>query len=139
MLEPQWTPLVIAQPLDAPRAQLWVRVCPFVRGPRRLLIQATGAWYYDSTRICGPDGNPADGFSDANLHKSALRGCLLLKVGGSTGDTPAAEKLLAAGSYFVFDVPDGAAGPLFATMNDDPKRFHLHSGSVIVTIAHAPI
>jgi hypothetical protein len=138
MQAPPWIEIVIAQEVNAPTARLWTKVCDFVRGPSRIRIQALGTWKYDLNRETGPDGDPANGFSEANLAKSALRGCLLAKVGGSAGDTPGEEKtgkIQAVGSYCVFDIPAESVGPLFLTMNDDPRRFYLHSGTLTVTVS----
>ena len=138
MTAPNWTDIVTQQPINAPQTELWVKVVDFVRGPRRLCITATGTWNYDPQSSCGPDGNPAEGFEDHNLHKSALRGCVLAKVGGSCGDTPGDAKLQAIGSYCVFSIGEDVSGALFVTMNDDPKRFHLHSGTLTLTVSDAP-
>lgn len=139
MTTPQWTILVNTVNLPAPTTTLWVKVCDFMRGPRRLKIEATGTWNYDPASSCAPDGSPSEGFEDGNLHKQALRGCLLAKVGGSAGDTPGDGKIQAAGSSCAFEVPDGTSGAVFLTMNDSPKRFHLHSGSISFTIYDAAI
>jgi hypothetical protein len=141
MLPPTWFEIVRAVEVPAPSDTLWVKVFDFVRGPSRLRIQAGGTWKYDLHTDSGPDGNPADGFDDTNLAKWALRGCLLAKVGGSAGDTPnegGTSKVQAVGSYCVFDIPAEVAGGLFLTMNDNPRRFHLHAGKLTVTIATAP-
>ena len=136
---PNWNQIVKDQTVSAPQRELWVKVCDFVRGPRRLRIEAAGTWSYEPNSTCGPDGSPAEGFEDGNLHKAAVRGCLLAKVGGSCGDTPGDGKIQAVGSYCVFEVPDGTSGALFLTMNDSPKRFHMHGGELKITLSDAPI
>ena len=138
MITPNWTIILTGYSLRAPSSALWIKVLPYVRGPRTLRIQAAGPWSYAGDSTCGPDGDPVLGFEPANLHPHALRGCLLAKIGGSGGDTPGEAKIQAVGSDCVFDIPENVSGALFLTMNDDPKRFHLHSGSVIVTISDAP-
>jgi hypothetical protein len=103
-----------------------------------LRIEAKGEWDVLEGAACGADGDPTQGFDEGNLHKTALRGCLLAKVGGSGGDIPGDGKIQAAGSDCTFDVPEGTGGSLFLTMNDNPKRFHSHSGTLTVTVWEAP-
>jgi len=138
VINPNWTIILTNYALRAPSSTLWVKVLDYVQGPRTLRIQATGPWSYGGPATCGPDGDPALGFEHGNLHSNALRGCLLAKIGGSGGDTPGEAKIQAVGSDCVFDIPENVSGALFLTMNDHPKRFHLHSGRVIVTISDAP-
>lgn len=139
MVAPNWSTLVASKAVNVPKTALWVQLCDFVRGPRRLRVTAKGEWNYDPDSKCGPDGGPSEGFDDRNLHKSALRGCLVAKVGGSAGDTPGSEKLVAIGSYCVFDIPENTGGSLFVTMNDDPRRFHLHDGALTIEVSEAPL
>lgn len=138
MTEPNWTDIVTQQAVNAARDKLWARVCDYICGPRKLRVQATGTWNYDPHSPCGPDGCPQEGFEDNNLHKSALRGCLIAKVGGGAGDTPGDGKIQAVGSFCVFEVAQDVRGALFLTMNDSPNRFYLHCGSLTVTISEAP-
>lgn len=137
MTEPNWTALGQAQDVPAPRKVLWVKIHDYVHGPHKLKIEATGNWDYDEDKSCGPDGRISEGFSDANLHKSALRGCLLAKIGGSAADNPGSDKLYAIGSYGVI-IPGESAGPLYVTMNDEMKNFTKHGGSLHITLAEAP-
>jgi hypothetical protein len=139
MVAPNWSVLVPAKAVNAPKKELWLKVCDFVRGPRRLLVEASDEWKYDPNSSCGPGGDPSEGFDDRNLHKSALRGCLVAKIGGSAGDTPGSDKLFAVGSYCIFEIPENVGGSLFVTMNDDPKRFHLHEGSLTIKVSEAPL
>jgi hypothetical protein len=139
MVAPNWSTLVASKTVNVPKKELWVMVCDFVRGPRRLRVTANGKWKYDPDSECGPEGDPSEGFDDRNLHKSALRGCLVAKVGGSAGDTPGSEKLFAIGSHCVFDIPENTGGSLFVTMNDDPRRFHLHDGALTIEVSEAPL
>jgi hypothetical protein len=137
MTEPKWTALITKQSVDVPKNALWVKVLDYIRGPRKLKIEVTGDWNYDASKPSGPDGVPSEGFADANLHKSALKGCVIAKVGGSAGDTPGSDKLFALGSFTILDIGD-VAGALFLSMNDAPANFHSHSGAVTVSISEAP-
>ena len=137
MPSPNWNDIVSLQ-IQAPRWELWVRVADFVRGPRRMRIEASGRWYLDYDTSCGPDGRTDDGLDEKNLHKSALRGCLLAKVGGSAGDTPGDGKVLAVGSYCVFEIGAEVSGALFVTMNDRAELFYKHSGTMTVAVYDAP-
>ncbi len=44
---PNWNQIVKDQSISAPQRELWVRVFDFVRGPRRLRIEAAGTWSYE--------------------------------------------------------------------------------------------
>jgi hypothetical protein len=136
MDEPNWTMLVENKNFNAPTETLWVRIVDYVRGPRKLKIQVTGTWSYDSSTQCGPDGISTDGFADGNLHHTALKGCVIAKVGGCPGDTVTSDKLFAVGSFSIFNIGD-AFGALFLSMNDAPANFHNHSGSLSVSIFEA--
>ena len=137
MTQPNWNEMVKDKAVAANPNLLWVRVCDYIRGPRKIMIKAEGTWNYDSRAACGPDGNPGEGFSDANLHDSALRGCLIAKVGGSAGETPGKGKIQAVGSFCSFEIGADAAGALYLAMNDAPKNFYKHSGTLTVTISEA--
>jgi hypothetical protein len=137
MIVPKWTSLVTDRNIDAPKDALWVKVVDYVRGPRKIKVEVTGSWNYDAGKTCGPDGSPSEGLSDANLNKSALKGCVIGKVGGSPGDTPGSDKLFAPGSYAVFEIGD-VAGALYLGMNDVPTNIHNHAGTVRVNIWEAP-
>ena len=138
MVKPNWSVLMSEKDVAAPKKELWFKLCDYVSGPRRLLLEAKEKWKYDPDSECGPDGDPGEGFDERNLHKSALRGCLIGKIGGSAGDTPGPDKLFAIGSYCVIAIPADAAGALFVTMNDDPRRFHLHDGTLKIKVSEAP-
>ena len=137
MPSPNWSEVASVQ-IQAPRWELWVRVMDFVRGPRRIRIEASGRWYLEYDMYCGPDGRTDDGFDEKSLHKAALRGCLLAKIGGSAGDTPGDGLMKAVGSYCVFEIGADMSGALFVTMNDRPERFYKHSGELTVTVYDAP-
>lgn len=137
MTEPRWTPVVKDKLLNAPVDTLWAKVIDYVRGPRKLKIEAEGNWQYDLGKQCGPDGKPTEGFSDDNLHKAALRGCLIAKIGGCAGDTPGSEKIFAVGSFSIFETGD-VSGSLFVSINDDPKSFNKHSSKLKITVSEAP-
>jgi hypothetical protein len=137
MTQPNWTPVIEHHTVNAPKASLWVKVADYIRGPRKLKIEASGHWNYDDAKQSEADGEPSEGFSDNNLHKSALRGCLIAKVGGGSGDSPGSEKIFAVGSFAIIDVGD-VSGALFLSMNDAPKNFRSHGGSLTVSISEAP-
>jgi hypothetical protein len=136
MNEPNWD-TVADKKVAAPKDFIWVLVVDYIRGPRKLKFEATGSWTYEAGVTCGPDGAPREGFHNSNLHKSALRGCLLAKIGGSPGDTPGSDKIWAVGSYSVIEISDQVSGGLFVSMNDDPRRFPLHDGEIQVKISEA--
>lgn len=138
MTQPNWTPVITHHTVSAPTTSLWVKVDDYIRGPRKLKIEATGRWNYDGEKQSEADGEPTEGFSDNNLHHSALRGCLIAKVGGGPGDTPGSDKIFAVGSFAIIDVGD-VSGVLFLSMNDAPKNFRSHSGSLNVSISESPL
>ena len=112
MTQPNWTPVITHHTVNAPTTSLWVKVDDYIRGPRKLKIEATGRWNYDGVKQSEADGETTEGFSADNLHHSALRGCLIAKVGGGSGHTPDSDKIFAVGSFAIIDVGD-VSGALF--------------------------
>lgn len=137
MTTPKWASLVSNHDVVATTEALWVKVSDYIRGPRRLRIQAAGEWNYTEQKTCGPDGNAAEGLPEKGLLATAAVGCLIAKVGGSAGDTGAAGKIFAAGSYAIVEIAADAQGALFLGMNDVPQNFDGHSGYLTVDIDYA--
>ena len=135
MTDPKWSEPAKKE-IEAKPDVLWVRVVDYIHGPRKVKIEATGTWSYAPRSACGPDGNVAEGFDDGHLLKTAARGCLIAKVGGSAGDTPGSEKIQAVGSFAIFEIGD-TGGALFLAMKDKPQNWDRHSGKLEISISDA--
>jgi hypothetical protein len=80
----------------------------------------------------------SQGFSDTFLNQNAILGALIGKVGGSASDKPGPTSFsFVAGSFAVVVLDEKTEGALYLTMNDDPKQFPSHGGTVTVTIERA--
>jgi len=138
--QPEWTPVVSQLQIPArPQNGIWTVAIEYVFGPIKFKISADGSWSPSEQCMSGPDG---DGFdfepTERFLSRITPRGSLIAKVGGGTSDRSGA--IVPVGHFSVLDLPDastsgaGSEGPLFLTMNDEPARFHWHSGHLIVDI-----
>jgi hypothetical protein len=142
MTKPNWTPLVGGVSVPANPVGFWTKVYDYVSAPRRLRIVARGSWNMGALK-CGPDGDLASG--GGGLVGSALVGSLIAKIGGGTADfamPSAAAPTLPVGSPLIFpvgsfctiDLPQGASGALFLTINNIATAFPHHGGAVNVDI-----
>jgi hypothetical protein len=125
--------------VPAKPAGLWTWGVDYVKGPARILVEATGTWIYSQGKSCGPDGDLVSLLTpDHMLFPKAPVGALLVKVGGSTASTADGTTRI-AGSKVYFEIGKDVAGPVLFTINDEPTGMVDNSGELKVTIKIAAI
>lgn len=97
---------------------LWTWAVDYVKGPARILIEATdGAqWCYSPGHACGPDGDLGALLNPTHtLLAAAPVGALLVKVGGSTAGASDGT-VRVAGSKALIEIDAKVSGPIFLTI-----------------------
>jgi hypothetical protein len=119
---------------------LWTWAVDYVRGPARILIEATEGpdWWYSPGHSCGPDGDLGALLTPAHLLLPAAPvGALLVKVGGSTAGAADGTVRVAGAKAFV-EIDGRVSGPIFLTINDELSGMADNTGELKVTISIAP-
>ena len=148
-----WSPIAVVA-VEANHAGVWKLVVDYVGGARLLRMRvvdhtANGArvlpaWIQAGDTEITADGSKTVGRTkDGLLLKSALRGALIGKIGGSTADLPdetntaqpyGSRKVFAIGTYCVVTLAAADAGPLFMAMNDSTDSTSGHAGTLRVAV-----
>lgn len=120
---------------------VWTWAIDYVKGPARILIEATdGAqWCYSPGCACGPDGDLSALLSaEHTILPTAPVGALILKIGGSTAGTTDGTTRV-AGSKAYIEIDDKVSGPVFLTINDALGGMSDNTGELHVKISIAPL
>jgi hypothetical protein len=156
MTSPHWTQLGVFEVAAKPDA-FWTLAVEYVPPSRLLRFQVIGE---------DKDGNPvpkewqvglqpvgANGLISNNartplLSAACYQGALIGKLGGSCADVPdtaqtaspwGTKRVFTIGSFGLIFVAAADAGPLYMTINDEPKNLADNAGSLWVQIDEAPM
>ncbi len=146
MTDPRWD---ILKTISVPAKPdgVWTVALEYVEGARKLRLRVlpdphshTMEWQYSAGKTCGPDGDLSAPFPTDALSSQSLLGALVAKVGGGSGEKPAADAktIYSVGRYAVINVDATARGALFVAMNDNVAKFANHTGELLLEISEAP-
>jgi hypothetical protein len=136
----KWTTILTDEVIPAkPSTGLWTCAYDFIKGPMLLKFEVKPTeqeWNYSFGTSCTADGDPGSMLSSTGcLMPKAPVGALIVKIGGSTASAADGKLVALVGTYAIVEVPAGAYGPLYLTINDEPSGITNNDGSVKVDIS----
>lgn len=115
---------------------LWTFVDLLWTAPARLLFRAESQkWFYSATSECKADGDPQSLIDPGRtVLGTGPVGALIAKIGGSTAGAKDGVTTFLVGAYCALETKAEWKGPLYLTINDEPKGFSNNSGQIEVTV-----
>lgn len=119
---------------------VWTLVDSIWTTPVRLVFEAQGKWKYSPVDECTADGDLHSLIDPARtILGGGPVGALIGKIGGSSAGIKDGICLFLVGQYCAVETKPEWKGPLFLTINDEPKGLGNNDGTIVVDVTIEPI